>query len=125
MGISGPLNVYGTDYPSPDGSAVRDYIHVVDLAEGHVAALEALNGGDPLQVFNLGTGIGTSVKQLVSAFEEATGTAVPHVAADRRAGDVAAMYADAGKAERELGWHAVRGLAEMCADSWKFATRIK
>ena len=125
LGRSGPLQVYGTDYPTPDGTAVRDYIHVVDLAEGHVAALDSLDRGEPLQLYNLGTGVGTSVKELISAFEQATGTAVPHVDADRRPGDVAAMYAAVGKAERELGWLATRGLAEMCADSWKFATRAE
>lgn len=115
------LQVYGTDYPTQDGTAVRDYIHVVDLAEGHVAALEALGGGDALQLYNLGTGRGTSVQELISTFEQATGVEVPHVAAGRRPGDVAEMYADPGKAEEELGWRATRGLAEMCADSWRYA----
>ena len=116
------LQIYGTDYPTPDGTAVRDYIHVVDLAEGHVAALEALSSGDRLQLYNLGTGRGTSVMELITAFELATGVKVPHVAADRRPGDVAAMYAEAGKAERELGWRATRGIPEMCADSWRYAS---
>lgn len=119
------LSIYGTDYPTPDGSAVRDYIHVVDLARGHVAALEALGEGEPLQLYNLGTGHGTSVLELIGAFEQATGAKVPHVAADRRPGDVAAMYAAVGKAERELGWRATHDVAEMCADSWRFATRLK
>lgn len=117
------LQIYGTDYATSDGTAVRDYIHVVDLAEGHVAALEALGGGDRLQLFNLGTGRGTSVMELITAFEQATGVKVPHVAADRRPGDVAEMYAEAKKAERELGWRATRGIPEMCADSWRYATR--
>ena len=117
------LQIYGTDYPTPDGTAVRDYIHVVDLAEGHVAALEALGKGETLQLYNLGTGHGTSVMELIAAFEQATGVKVPYVAADRRPGDVAAVYAAAGKAERELGWRATRGLPEMCADSWRFASR--
>jgi UDP-glucose 4-epimerase len=116
------LQVYGTDYPTPDGTAVRDYIHVADLAEGHVAALEALGGGEPLQLYNLGTGRGTSVMELIAAFERATGATVRYVAADRRPGDVAVVYAEAKKAERELGWRATRGLHEMCADSWRFAT---
>jgi len=116
------LQIYGTDYPTADSTAVRDYIHVVDLAEGHVAALEALGKGEALQVYNLGTGQGTSVLELIAAFEQATGVKVPHVAADRRPGDVAAMYAAVGKAERELGWRAKRGLAEMCTDSWRFAS---
>lgn len=117
------LKVFGTDYPTPDGTAVRDYIHVVDLAEGHVAALEALKAGEALQLYNLGTGHGTSVMELISEFEQATGVKVPHVATGRRAGDVAAMYAAVEKARRELGWSATRGLAEMCGDSWRFATR--
>lgn len=117
------LPVYGTDYPTADGTAVRDYIHVVDLAEGHVAALEAMRSREGCQVHNLGTGHGTSVQQLIVAFEEATGVAVPHVPAERRPGDVAAMYAATGRAERELGWRARRGLTEMCLDSWRFAKR--
>jgi UDP-glucose 4-epimerase len=117
------LQVYGTDYPTDDGTAVRDYIHIVDVAEGHVAALEALGRGDNLQLYNLGTGRGTSVAELISAFEEATGVTVPHTAADRRPGDVAKIYADVGKAERELGWRAKRGISDMCADSWRFASR--
>jgi UDP-glucose 4-epimerase len=117
------LQIYGTDYPTRDGTAVRDYIHVVDLAEGHVAALDALTSGDSLQLFNLGTGRGTSVMELIAAFEQANGVKVPCVAADRRPGDVAELYAEAGKAERELGWRTTRGISEMCADSWRFATR--
>ena len=115
------LDVFGRDYPTTDGTAVRDYIHVVDLAEGHVAALNALGGGDPLQVFNLGTGRGTSVLELVAAFEEATGQAIPSVDAERRSGDVAVLYAAVAKAERDLGWRATRRLHDMCADSWRFA----
>jgi UDP-glucose 4-epimerase len=116
------LQIYGTDYPTPDGTAVRDYIHVVDLGEGHVAALEALSSGESPQLYNLGTGRGTSVMELITAFEEANSVKVPHVEADRRPGDVAAMYAEAGKAERELGWRATRGISEMCVDSWRFAS---
>lgn len=117
------LHVYGTDYPTADSTAERDYIHVVDLAEGHVAALGALAKGDALQVYNLGTGKSTSVLELVAAFEQVTGVKIPYVASDRRRGDVAAMYAAVGKAERELDWRATRGLSEMCSDSWHFATR--
>ena len=117
------LDVFGRDYPTADGTAVRDYLHVVDLAEGHVAALNALGGGDPLQVFNLGTGRGTSVLELVAAFEEATGQKIPSVDAERRSGDVAVLYAAVGKAERDLGWRATRRLHDMCADSWRFASR--
>jgi UDP-glucose 4-epimerase len=118
------IRIFGMDYPTPDSTAVRDYIHVVDLAEGHVAALDALWKGETLQYYNLGTGHGTSVLELIAAFEQATGVRVPHVAADRRPGDVAIMYAAAGKAERELGWRATRSLEEMCADSWRFAMRL-
>ena len=102
------LQIYGTDYPTPDGTAVRDYIHVVDLAEGHVAALEALGSGESLQLYNLGTGRGTSVMELIAAFEQATGVKVPHVAAGRRPGDVAAIYAEAekGRARTGLARHA-------------------
>lgn len=117
------LQVYGTDYPTADGTAVRDYIHVVDLAAGHMAALEALGGGDSLQLYNLGTGRGISVAELVETFERVNGVPVPHVAAERRQGDVAEMFADVGKAERELGWRATRDIAQMCADSWRFAQR--
>ena len=116
------LQVFGTDYPTEDGTAVRDYIHVTDLAEGHVAALEALNGEENFSVYNLGTGRGTSVLEMIAAFEEATGVQVPHVAAGRRPGDVATLYAATEKAERELGWRATRSVAEMCADSWRFTS---
>lgn len=114
------LQVYGTDYPTEDGTPIRDYIHVVDLAEGHVAALEALNSREDFGVYNLGTGHGTSVLELIGEFEKATGIKVPYVAAERRPGDVAQLYAATDKAERELGWQATRGVAEMCADSWRF-----
>lgn len=117
------LEIFGRDYPTADGTAVRDYVHVVDLAEGHVAALAALGSGDPLQVYNLGTGRGTSVLDLVAAFQEATGCKVPMTDSERRDGDVAQLYAAVDKAERELGWKARRGLKEMCTDSWRFAMR--
>ncbi|MDP9423513.1 MAG: UDP-glucose 4-epimerase GalE [Pseudomonadota bacterium] len=123
LGRSPRLEVFGRDYPTADGTAVRDYIHVVDLAEGHVAALEALAQGDALQVFNLGTGRGTSVRELIVAFERASGQTIPCADAARRSGDVAELYAAVDKAERELGWRATRGLTDMCADSWRFATR--
>lgn len=114
------LSVFGNDYPTPDGTGVRDYIHVVDLARGHVAALAwaAEHGGT--EVFNLGTGHGSSVLELVSAFERATGVPVPYVIAPRRAGDIAECWADPGKAERLLGWRATLGLDEMCRDSWNW-----
>ena len=117
------LDILGTDFSTPDGTAVRDYIHVLDLAEGHVAALEALGQGDRLQVYNLGTGRGTSVLELVTAFQKATGVALPWSAAGRRAGDVPQLYAAVGKARAALGWRATRSLAQMCADSWRFARR--
>ena len=125
LGKDKQLRIFGRDYPTPDGTAVRDYVHVVDLAEGHVAALDALHDGEPLQVYNLGTGRGASVLELVAAFEQATGQKIARVDAERRSGDVAMLYASVDKAERELGWRATRGLKEMCADSWRFAMRNK
>lgn len=115
------LRVFGNDYPTVDGTGVRDYIHVADLAEGHVAAIERLQDG--VQVFNLGTGQGTSVLELVKAFEEINGVRVPYEIVGRRAGDIAACYADAGKAERELGWKAKRGINDMVRDTWNFEQR--
>ena len=123
LGENPHLDIFGRDYPTADGTAVRDYIHVVDLAEGHVAALAALHEGDPLQIFNLGTGQGTSVLELISAFEKASGQEIPSIDAPRRSGDVAALYADVARAERALGWKATRGLPEMCTDSWRFASK--
>ena len=114
------LGVFGDDYDTPDGSGVRDYIHVVDLANGHVAALKAIKPQGGLHIYNLGTGQGTSVLELVQAFEDATGVAVPYTIKPRRAGDVAACYADCSKAARELGWKAKYGIADMCADSWRW-----
>lgn len=112
------LSVFGGDYDTPDGTGVRDYIHVMDLAEGHIAALK--NAPHGLSVYNLGTGKGTSVLQLVTAFERATGVSVPRRMAARRPGDIAVCYADAGKAERELGWKTHRTIEDMCRDSWRF-----
>jgi UDP-glucose 4-epimerase len=117
------LSVYGNDYQTEDGTAVRDYIHVMDLAEGHVAALDALERGGPLQVYNLGTGHGTSVLELIDAFESANNVRVPRKPADRRPKDVASVFAAVEKAERQLQWRATRSLPEMCADSWRFAKR--
>lgn len=115
------LPVFGTDYSTKDGSAVRDYVHVQDVAEGHVAALAGLTHGDRLQVYNLGTGRGTSVLELVAAFETSTGVRIPTVLAPRREGDVSAVFADPTKAERQLGWKASRTIFDACADSWRFA----
>lgn len=112
------LRVFGNDYPTVDGTGVRDYIHVVDLAEGHVAALENLSEG--VHIYNLGTGKGTSVQELVKAFEEANDIEVPYEIVDRRPGDIASCYADASKAERELGWTAKRDIISMCRDAWRF-----
>ncbi len=112
------LRVFGDDYPTVDGTGVRDYIHVMDLAEGHVAALDNLTKG--VHIYNLGTGQGTSVLQLVKAFEEANGIKVPYKIAARRPGDIATCYADASKAKKELGWTAKRDLVDMCRDAWRF-----
>ena len=116
------LQVFGDDYDTPDGTGVRDYLHVVDLAEGHVAALRALLGGAPSLTVNLGTGQGTSVLELVHAFERASGRPIPYAIAPRRPGDVAACYADASLARELLGWQARLGIDAMCADSWRWQT---
>ena len=117
------LRVFGNDYPTVDGTGVRDYIHVMDLAEGHVAALDHLTEG--VHIYNLGTGQGTSVLELVKAFEEANGIEVPYEIVDRRPGDIAECYADASKAERELGWTAKRDIISMCRDAWRFEKNYK
>ena len=114
------LSVYGNDYPTKDGSGVRDFIHVVDLALGHVAALDWLRNNTGILTCNLGTGRGYSVLEMIAAFAAATGKKVPYRIVARRTGDVAACYADAALAKRELGWSAVRGIKEMCADSWRW-----
>ena len=114
------LNVFGDDYNTPDGTGVRDYIHVVDLASGHVAALAWMNGRTGCEVFNLGTGNGSSVLDVIKTFSEACGKELPYVIEPRRAGDVTANYADCAKAEREMGWKAERDLADMCRDSWNW-----
>ncbi|MFZ5575403.1 MAG: UDP-glucose 4-epimerase GalE [Pseudomonadota bacterium] len=114
------LNVYGGDYPTPDGTGVRDYIHVVDLARGHVAALNRLAGLTGVHTWNLGTGRGVSVLEMVRAFEAASGRPVPYQVVSRRAGDVAQCWADPSRAERELGWRAEYDLARMCADAWRW-----
>jgi UDP-glucose 4-epimerase len=116
------LNVWGQDYPTPDGTGVRDYIHVADLARGHVKALEYLERLDAPRclALNLGTGKGHSVLEVVKAFEKASGRAIPYRIASRRAGDVAECYADPSLAETLLGWHAERDLAAMCRDHWRW-----
>ncbi|WP_432068678.1 UDP-glucose 4-epimerase GalE [Streptomyces sp. C10-9-1] len=114
------LSVFGDDYPTPDGTGVRDYIHVVDVAEGHVAALDHLDDEPGLQVFNLGTGRGSSVLELVRAFEEASGRPIPYRIAPRRPGDVARLVADPAKVATAWGWTARRDVAVMCRDAWNF-----
>lgn len=114
------LGVFGDDYDTPDGTGVRDYIHVVDLAIGHVKALKKIEEKAGLKVYNLGTGTGYSVLDIVKNFEEATGVKIPYVIKERRAGDIATCYADATKAKEELGWVAERGIKEMCEDSWRW-----
>ncbi len=114
------LGVFGDDYDTPDGTGVRDYIHVVDLAKGHVAALKKVEANGGLCVYNLGTGVGYSVLDIIRNFEEATGVKIPYQIKPRRAGDIATCYSDATKAKEELGWTAGLGIREMCADSWNF-----
>lgn len=114
------LNVFGGDYDTPDGTGVRDYIHVVDLAAGHLAALDALADRGGCHAWNLGTGTGHSVLEVVEAFRRASGRDIPYEIVDRRPGDVAASFADPAKAEAELGWTAKLGLDEMCADTWRW-----
>lgn len=114
------LSVYGNDYPTHDGTGVRDYIHVLDLAAGHVKALQKLEEHPGLVTYNLGTGKGYSVLDLVKAFSKASGKEIPYKIVGRRAGDVAMCYADSSKAEKELGWKAKYELEEMCQDSWRW-----
>lgn len=114
------LSVFGSDYPTPDGTGVRDYIHVVDLARGHAAAVDYLMGHTGEAVFNLGTGTGYSVLDMVKAFERASGVPVPYRIAPRRAGDLAVCYADPSKSADVLGWRAERTLEDMCRDSWNW-----
>lgn len=112
------LSVFGNDYPTHDGTGVRDYLHVVDLAIGHIRALEKLTSNPGVVTYNLGTGRGYSVLEMVSAFEKASGKKIPYKIVGRREGDVASCYADPSKAKRELRWSADRGIDEMCADAW-------
>ena len=117
------LGVFGNDYDTPDGTGVRDYIHVVDLAIGHVKALKKIDEKCGLAIYNLGTGVGYSVLDIVKNFEEATGVKIPYVIKDRRPGDIATCYSSAEKAKKELGWEAQFGIKEMCADSWKWQSQ--
>lgn len=114
------LSVFGSDYATPDGTGIRDYIHVVDLVKGHLKALEYLAANDGLHTFNLGTGRGYSVLEMIESFEKASGRTVPYELAARRSGDIAACYADPSLAERELGWTAELDIDAMCEDTWRW-----
>ena len=115
------VGVFGNDYDTPDGTGVRDYIHVVDLARGHVAALRHMQTG--ASVYNLGTGHGVSVLEIIKAFGKACGRDLPYEIKPRRAGDIAACYADCSKAERELDWKAELSIEQACADSWRWQSQ--
>ncbi len=117
------LNIYGADYPTPDGTGVRDYIHVVDLAKGHLKALERLEKVQGVSTWNLGTGRGYSVRQMVTAFEEVIGRPLPHIYKARRPGDIAQCWSDTTKAREELGWVAEKDLLTMLSDAWKWQSR--
>ncbi|CAH9145970.1 unnamed protein product [Cuscuta epithymum] len=119
------LNVYGHDYPTPDGTAIRDYIHVMDLADGHVVSLNRLLNQEDIGcvAYNLGTGLGTSVLEMVAAFERASGKKIAIKLCERRAGDATAVYASTVRAEKELGWKAKKGIDEMCRDQWRWASQ--
>lgn len=114
------LGVFGDDYNTPDGTGVRDYIHVVDLAKGHVKALKKIEDNSGVNIYNLGTGVGYSVLDVVHAFEKACGKEIKYAVKPRRPGDIAMCYSDAAKAKEELGWAAEKGIEEMCADSWRW-----
>ena len=119
------LNVFGNDYDTHDGTGVRDYIHVVDLSLGHLKAIDKAREMTGVEVYNLGTGIGYSVLDIVKAFEKANGIKIKYEITDRRPGDIAASYADPSKAEKELGWVATRDLEQMCRDSWRYTKKYK
>ena len=119
------LSVFGDDYATPDGTGVRDYLHVVDLALGHVAALEKMANRPGAHAFNLGTGKGTSVLELVHAFEQASHLTIPYVVTDRRPGDIDTVVADPSKAEKELEWKATHSIEEACASAWHFQQHVK
>ncbi|ARZ65479.1 MULTISPECIES: UDP-glucose 4-epimerase GalE [Bacillus] len=119
------LSIFGNDYPTKDGTGVRDYIHVVDLAKGHVKALEKVLRTKGVEAYNLGTGKGYSVLEMVKAFEKVSGKKIPYKVIGRRPGDVAICFADVSKAKRELGWEAEYGLEEMCVDSWRWQVNNK
>ncbi|QST00940.1 UDP-glucose 4-epimerase GalE [Pontibacillus sp. ALD_SL1] len=115
------LHIFGDDYPTRDGTCIRDFVHITDLANGHVKGIEATERMDPgVAVYNLGTGKGTTVKELLHTFEHVTQTTIPFTIADRRSGDVAVSYADVRAAERELGWKSTKGIEDMCKDAWRW-----
>ncbi len=124
IGIRKELGVFGNDYDTPDGTGVRDYIHVVDLATGHVAALQAIEKNCGIAIYNLGTGHGYSVLDVVKAFEKANNLKVPYVIKPRRPGDIATCYCNPAKAKAELGWEAKYGIEDMCRDSWNFQKKL-
>lgn len=117
------VKVFGKDYQTPDGTGVRDYIHILDLATGHSAALKKIGENPGLKIYNLGTGKGYSVLEMIKAFEKASGKPVPYKVVDRRAGDIGEVYADSSLAEKELGWTATRGLDDMCRDLWNWQSK--
>ena len=117
------LSVFGSDYDTVDGTGVRDYIHVVDLAKGHIKALEKHSKINKIEAYNLGAGKGYSVLQLVEAFEKANGVKIPYAISERRAGDVATCYADSSKAKEQLGWEAEKTIEDMCKDSWNWQSK--
>lgn len=123
VGIRDQLNVFGNDYDTKDGTGVRDYIHVVDLSLGHIKAVEKIMDGTGVKIYNLGTGKGYSVLEILHAYEKACGKTLKYEIAPRRAGDIAQCYADTQKSKKELNWEAKRGIEEMCADSWNFTQK--
>jgi UDP-glucose 4-epimerase len=123
IGRRDKVEVYGDDYDTPDGTGMRDYIHILDLAAGHLNALKKLDKGSGMEVYNLGTGRAYSVLEMIAAFEEATGKDIPYTVTNRRAGDVATVYADPSKANQELAWQADRGLYEMVVDVWRWQSK--
>lgn len=123
IGIRDELLIFGNDYPTHDGTGIRDYIHVVDLARGHVKALEKVLNTTGIEAYNLGTGEGYSVLELIAAFEAASGKRIPYKIVNRRPGDVAVSLADVSKAKRELNWIATKGIQEMCVDAWNWQTK--
>ena len=123
IGKLAEIKVFGNDYPTPDGTGVRDYIHVTDLAKGHILAMNALETKGGVQVYNLGTGRGISVLEMIAAFSKACGRELPYKIVARREGDIAECYASTEKAKKELGFVAERGVDEMCRDLWNWQTK--